>query len=215
MANNSHIFGFRPVRDMNSSPYNGLTQIYIFAAADGSTVFKGDVVQFDATNRSSGIADPYVPGVPAVKALVAPATTTAIRGVVAGFVPQPEYNMVATASLGTMYRIASTLRYGWIIDDYTCIFEAEESGNGYTSATSNAVNKNIDIVYTAGSTTTGVSGVAVDATTVVTNAVKPFQVLRYSQRIDNFNFVAADTNSRAHYDLKIQNSDLAMGLNGA
>ena len=215
MANNSHIFGFRPLRDMNSSPYNGLTQVYVFAAAETTLAFKGDLVQFDATNRSSGIVDPYVPGVPAIKAVVAPLTTTSFRGVIAGFVPQPEYNMLTTASLGTMFRQASTLRYGWVVDDYTVVFEAEETGNGFTSATANAVNKNIDIAYTAGSQLTGISAVVVDAATVVTNAVKPFQVLRYSQRVDNFNFVAADTNSRAHYELKIQNSDLAMGLNGA
>lgn len=215
MANNSHAFGFRPARDLNSAPYNGLVQVYLFAAAQASDAYKGDLVQFDATNRSSGISDPYVPGVPAVKPVLVPLTTTTFRGVVAGFVPQPEYNMVATASLGTMYRQASTLRYGWIIDDYTTVFEVEETGNGYTSTTVNAVNKNIDIVYVAGSTTTGVAGVTVDATTVSTSAVKPFQVLRYTQRIDNFGFVAADANSRAHYDVKVQNSDLAMGLNGA
>src|SRR6266849_9660011 len=100
MANSSHVFGFRPLRDMNSSPYNGLTQVYVFAAAESTLAFKGDVVVFDSTNRSSGISDPYVNGVPAVLARTSALTTTTFRGVIAGFVPQPEYNMVATASLG-------------------------------------------------------------------------------------------------------------------
>src|ERR1700693_2036584 len=151
MANNSHVFGLRPSRFMDSAPYNGGTQIYVFAAAQANDAYKGDLVFFDTVNRSSGITDPYVPGVPAVKPAVAALTTNAFRGVIAGFVPQPEYNMVATASLGTMYRQLSTLRYGWIIDDYGVIFEGEETGNSYTSATANAVNKNIDIAYTAGS----------------------------------------------------------------
>jgi hypothetical protein len=121
---------------------------------------------------------------------------------------QPEFSQVATASLGTMYRIASTLRYGMIIDDPYVVFEVEEVGNSYVTALNNAVNKVVDIVYAAGSTSTGIGQTQMDATTVSTSAVKPFRVLRYTQRIDNFNFVAADTNSRAKFDLMMNNSDL-------
>jgi hypothetical protein len=180
----------------------------MFAAAQANDAYIGDIVQIDATNRSSGVADVYVPGIPAVKPVVAALTTSSYRGVIAGFIVQPEFSMVATASLGTMYRILSTLRYAMIVDDPYVVFEVEEVGNSYTTALNNAVNKVVDITYTAGSQTTGVGQTQMDATTVSTVAVKPFRVLRYTQRIDNFNFVAADANSRAKFDLLMNNSDL-------
>jgi hypothetical protein len=208
MANTSHIFGFRPKQFTDSSAYNGQSVLYFHSSGQANNTYKGDLVAFDATNRGSGLADAYKPLIPAVLPVVAARTTSTFRGVAVGFVPQPEYNMTATASLGTTYLPASANGYMWVVDDCAVVFEAEESGNSYVSDTSNAINKNIDISYTAGSQTTGVSGVVLDATTAVTNAVKPFRVLRYSDRVDNFGFTASDTNSRAHLDVMIMNSDL-------
>lgn len=208
MANISHVFGFRPARYLDSAPYNGQTQLYGFSAAQANDAYKGDLVRFDTTNRTLSLADLYYPALPVVLPVVAALTTTSFRGVIAGFIPQPEFSMSATASLGTMYRQASTLRYAFIVEDIAVIFEAEESGNGYTSAAVNSINKVGDIAYTAGSQLTGISKVVLDATTVSVAAVKPFRYLRYTAKVDNFNFVAADANSRAHYDVMINNSDL-------
>jgi hypothetical protein len=200
---------------MDSSAYNGQSNLYAFSASQANDAYKGDLVKFDNTNRSTGLADVYSPLIPALIPLVAAQTTGVFRGVIVGFVPQPEYSQSATASLGTMYRAASTAMYAWVVDDWAVIFEAEETGNTYVSDTNNAVNKNIDIAYTAGSKITGISGIVVDAATLSTAAVKPFRVLRYSQKVDNFSFVAADTNSRAHLDVMILNSDFAQGVNNA
>lgn len=208
MANTSRPFGFRPTRYPNGSPYNGAHNIYAFSASQANNAYVGDLVQIDTANRSTGVSDVYVPGVPLVKPVVAALTTNAYRGVIVGFVPQPEFSMSATASLGTMYRPASTTGYVMVVDDMDVSMEAEETGNTYTSASNNAINKVIDIAYTAGSQLTGISAVVVDAATVSVAAVKPFRVLRYTQRVDNFNFTASDTNSRAHLDLMINNSDL-------
>lgn len=215
MANNSHVFGVRPSRLLDSGAWNGQSNIYYHSASETHATYKGDVVGVDTTNRAAPLADPYVPLVPAALPKVAALTTGTFRGVCVGFVPQPEYNMTATASLGTMYIAASTAGYMWVVDDFRVVFEAEETGNSYVSDSNNAVNKGIDIAYTAGSTTTGISKVVVDAATLSTAAVKPFRVLRYTQKPDNFSFVAGDTNSRAHLDLMIANSDLAQGVVGA
>ena len=206
-------WGFKPTRMSNGEKYNGQTQIYGFAAAQSSAAYTGDPVFFDATNRATAITlEPY-PGIPYVYAATSTMTTNVFRGVISGFLPAPEYNMSPTASLGLMYRVASTLRYGLIVDDYNTIFEAQEAGNAYVSSTDNAVNKTSDITYAAGNSVTGISGSYLN--TPAASGVKPFRILRYTQRPDNFGFVAADNPSYAHFDVMIANSDLAQAQVGA
>lgn len=214
MANSSHIFGVRPMRYIDGTPWNGATEMYGFSASDSSVAYKGDLVTIDTTNRATLITDPLVPLVPVLSAVTSALTTTAFRGVIAGFLPQPEFSMSPTASLGTMYRLASTARYAMVVQDTTVVFEAEESGNSYVSATSNAVNKCMDITYAAGSNLTGISGVTLSGS-ATTSGAKPWRILRYTQRPDNFGFTASDTNSYAHFDILLANSDLAQANVGA
>lgn len=215
MANVSRPWGFRPSRYLTGSKWNAVTETYAFSAAQANDAYVGDVVRFDATNRSSAVVDNFVQLAPFVLPVVAAMTTVAYRGVVVGFYPEPEFNMAPTASLGTMYRKLSTFRYAAIMEDPDTILEAEETGNSYVSTSNNGINKTADIVYAAGSQVTGISGVTIDATTFQTAAVRPFRALRYTQRLDNFNFVAGDANSRAHWDLLIANTDLANANFGA
>lgn len=215
MANSSKIWGFRPVRYLSGAPFNGQVSLYGFSASQANVAFIGDIVQMDTTNRSLALTDAYYPGLPCVQPVVAALTTNAIRGVIAGFVPEPEYSQSATASLGTRHRLASTQRYVWVVEDPMVVFEAEETGNSYTSAANNAINKTADISYTAGSTITGISAVVL--TTYQTAAVRPWRCVRFTERVDNFNFIAGETNTRAHHDVIMNNSDLfaTKGANGA
>lgn len=207
MANVARPMGLRPVRYIASNEYNAQGEVYAFSTAQANDAYKGDLVRIDTTNRTASLSDPYMPAVPFVLPVVAALTTTTYRGVIVGFVPQPEFSQTATASLGTMFRQASTARYALIAEDVDTIFEVEESGNSYVTAANNGTNKVADLVYTAGSQVTGVSGVRLDGTTVSTGAVKPFRILRYTQRVNNFNFTAADTNAFAHWDVMINNSE--------
>lgn len=213
MANISRPFGLRPQRYLNGSAWNGQTQIYAFAAAQANDAYKGDVVGIDATNRSTALGDNYMIGIPLVLPKVAGLTTTAYRGVIAGFLPQPEFSQSATATLGLQYRQASTARYVWVIDDVNVIFEAEENGSTYTTALNNGINKTWDLNYVAGNTVTGISKSQI--TGPQTAAVRPFRALRLTQRPDNFNFAAGDTSPFIHYDITIANSDLAQANVGA
>lgn len=215
MANVSRPWGFRPERYLDGSKWNAITQTYAFSAAQANDAYVGDMVQFDATNRSSAIVDSFVQLCPFVLPVVTAITTAVFRGVIIGFYPQPEFNMSATASLGTMFRAASTFRYVMVEEDPAVIFEAEEVGNSYVSTSNNGINKTATIAYTAGSQVTGISAVTIDATTFQTAAVRPWRFHRYTQRVDNFNFVAGDANSRAHLDVQIANSDLANANTGA
>ena len=214
MANTSHIFGFRPSRYLGASPYNGETELYAFSASDATAAFKGDVCQIDDTHRSTALADVYAPGIPFVKQSSGALTTTKFRGVIAGFEPQPQFSQSATASLGTMYRLASTARYAWVVDDYMTVFEVEESGtNSYTTAASNAINQLIEYAPGSGNTSTGVSGATVLGTTIATTNL-PFRVLRLTQKPDNWKSLATDTAPFWHWDVMMANCDLATVLVG-
>lgn len=206
MANVSRPWGLRPSRYFDGSAWNVQGQTYAFSASQANDAFVGDLVQFDSTNRTAALADPFLPALPFIQPVVAALTTNTFRGVIVGFYPEPEFNMTTTASLGLQYRKASTLRYGVVIDDVSVIFEAEETGNSYTSTSNNGIGKTVDISYTAGSTVTGISGVVLNG--FQTAAVRPLLAYRYTERVDNFNFTASDANSRAHFDVLIVNSDL-------
>jgi hypothetical protein len=130
MANANKPFGFRPVRYRNGSPWNGQTQLYAFAASRAGDAFKGDIVQFDATARSTTPSDVYAPGIPCILAPTAGITTNSFRGVITGFVPEPEFNQNMRASLGLMYRVASTARY----NDTTGVSQSRVSGTWQTAA---------------------------------------------------------------------------------
>lgn len=216
MANVDRPWGARPVAFVGGAKWNGEQTLYAFSASDSTgDAFVGDLVQFDSTNRTLALTDAYAPGCPLVKPVVAALTTTAFRGIIAGFVPEPEYNQTMTASLGLMYRKDDTKRYTWVIDNPNVVFDMQEDGNDYVSASDNPVNKLSDIAYTAGNTTTGISKVELDSSGITTGGVLPFRVLGFSRRVDNFDFTAASTNSFAHYMVTIANSDLANANTGA
>lgn len=212
-SNANRPFGLRPAGFIGGAKWTGETQLYAFSASQANNAFVGDLVTFDATNRSVAITDPNFPGTPMVAPVVAALTTTPFRGVIAGFIPEPEYSNSPTASLGLQYRVASTARLALIVDNPQVVFEAQETGQSYVTALNNGVNKTGDISYTAGNTLTGVSGVQLAAPQTV--AVRPLRWLRYTNRPDNFGFVAADNPSYAHFDVVIANSDLANGNIGA
>lgn len=215
MANVSRPWGFRPERYFQGSIWNGMTTTYAFSASQANDAYVGDLVQADTANRSSAIVDNYVQLTPFVKPVVAALTTATTRGVIAGFLPQPEFVNTPTASLGTMFRAASTFRYVNIVEDFDVVYDVEETGNAYVSTSNNGINKTADIVYAAGSQVTGISAVTLDATTFQTAAVRPLRTLRYTQRVDNFNFTSGDANSRAHWDILLANPDLASANFGA
>ena len=204
--------GFSASRYLDGSPYNGANEAYAFSASQANNAYINDAVQIDTTNRSTALTLNYLPGILFIQPVVAAVTTTPIRGFIAGFVPEPDFNMDPTASLGLKYRVASTARWAWVVQDYGVVFTGQEDGNSYTSASSNGLNKTTDIAYTAGSSTTGVSGAQIDSSDVQTAAARPIRLLRYTQSPDNFGFVAADTLSYAKFDFLIANSDLAQAV---
>lgn len=217
MANLSRPRGFVPTRYFTSSPYMGNHSLYATSTGDATAMFVGDVVKVDTTNDTTALTDVYAPAIPFVAVTGATITTTKFRGVVTGFVPEPEFSMSGRASLGLYYRLASTARYVFVVDDPTVVFEAQESGtNSYVSATNNPVNKLLDITAGAGVTTTGISGYTLTGAAGGATTDKPWRVLRLTQKPDNFLSAASDTTPNWRWDVIMANCDLvASNLFGA
>lgn len=199
--------GAKPSRYLNGTDWNGQFQLYGTSTSNAVAMYKYDLVSFDSTNRSLALTDP-LPALPLVAAVASDITTAVQRGVCVGFLPEPEFNMTVSASLGLMYRVGSTKRYVQVVDDPFVIYTVQEEAQSYTSASNNAINKSAGTDYVAGSTTTGVSGMTLKSSDVQTAAARPFRILRYTGTVDNFLWVAADNPSYAKFDVLLANSDL-------
>jgi len=206
--------GFKPLRYLSGADWNGQSQTYAFSSSNSAACYKYDLVIFDSSNRTAPLTD-WMPALPFVASAAADVTTAAQRGVVVGFLPEPEFSMSGTASLGLMYRVGSTNRWANVVDDPSVIFEAEEEAGGYTSASNNFIGKAIGTDYVAGSTVTGVSKATIKSSDSQTAAVRPFKVLRFVPRPDNFGFAAADNPTYAKYEILPFNFDLNLAYAAA
>ena len=214
MANISRPQGFRPVRHLDGSPYNGQVTRYFASASDGAAIFNGDLVQLAAVSDTqgqtlmNGVAS-TVGGVPGVTVFV-PGTSTAAVGVAVGF-------MVNPLNLNNpQYRTASTAMYVLVSDAPDVVYEAQvdtTTGGGNTAGVIAAANftKNYAVVAGAGgSTVTGVSGMLVGASTAATTATLTLKMTGAEQRIDN-----DITTANAKVLVYINNHQLAAGTGTA
>jgi hypothetical protein len=178
MANVDRPNGLRPVKHFTGAPYNGQANRYSALATDSSVIMVGDIVQLDSTD--SGNATAY----PAVKRLAAGDSSSANAvGVVVGFTIDP------TALNTPQYRAASTARTLLVADSPDIVFEINEDADGGALANT-SLGLNAAVTTTAGSTTTGSSGMELDASTAATEATLPLKIVGFSDREDNERGVA-------------------------
>lgn len=175
MASVSRINGLRPVKHMNGSPYNGQANLYFIPSSDGTAVAVGDLVKL-AGNARSPVGVPTVTRAGATDAAVGVVTAIIFSGVgdIANVPPVTNLDV-------PVYRVASTDRYVLVADDPFVVFEAQCTG---TLATADiGLNASPDV--TAGSTTTGSSGMSIDLATKATTATLPLKLVGFPQRPDN------------------------------
>lgn len=165
MANVDRTNGFKPVRHLNGSPYNGAYTEYAVLAADGTALYVGDPVKLSGTADADGVAS-----------VARAAATNPVVGVVVGFGIDP-------TNLNTpQYRAASTLRKVYVADARDLVFEVQ--ADDVIAIT--AVGQNADLVSTTGGdTATGASGMELDASTKATTATLVFKILGFPRRPDN------------------------------
>lgn len=181
MASVSRINGFRPVKTITGAPYNGQSEVVFAPAADGSVIMVGDAVELLGDARAAT-------GVPTVKRLAA--ATNVPYGIVVGILFSgvgDAGNIPPVTDLNTpVYRRASTDRYLLVCTDPNVIYEVQYAGTSVAAATITAnVGQNGQFTTTAGSTTTGASGMQLDSTGLATTATLPLKIVGFPNRPDN------------------------------
>ena len=205
MSSVSRINGFRPVKHTNGSPWNGQANIYFADSGNSDVIMIGDAVKLAGNGRSPT-------GAPTVARCGA---TDPAVGIVVGILYTgvgDVQNVPPVTSLDTpVYRVASTNRYLLVCDDPSVIYETQYAGTSVAAATITAnVGLNGQFVTTAGSTTTGTSGMQLDSSGLATTATLPLKIVGFPSRPDN---VPGDT--YFSYWVKLNGAQLGDGTGTA
>jgi hypothetical protein len=180
MSSVNRLSGFRPVKTLTGAPYNGQGEVAFIPASDSSVVMVGDAVKLLGDARTAT-------GVPTVTRVSA--STDIALGVVVGILFSGVgdiQNVPPVTDLNTpVYRRASTDRYVLVCTDPNVIYEAQYLTQSVAAATITAnVGLNGSWDVTAGSTTSGASGMSIAALSATT-ATLPLKVVGFPNRPDN------------------------------
>jgi hypothetical protein len=205
MSSVSRINGFKPVKHINGSPWNGQTNLYFAASGNADTIMVGDAVKLAGDARAPS-------GAPTVARCGA---TDVPVGVVVGILftgVGDVANVPPVTSIDTpVYRVASTNRYLLVCDDPTVVYEVQYAGTSVAAATITAnVGLNGQFTTTAGSTSSGASGMQLDSAGLATTATLPLKIVGFPNRPDN---VAGDT--YFSYHVKLNGATMGDGTGSA
>lgn len=176
MANVSRVNGFRPVKHLDGSPWNGQVNRYFASASDATAIFNGDLVKLAAVSDTPGQAllggfNSTVGGTQGVTKFVAGTDTVAV-GVAVGFMINP-LNLNSP-----QYRTVSTAMYVLVTDAPDTVYEVQSSNAVVTD-----FNTNAQVADAGGNTTTGFSGETVNA--FATTNTLPIKLVGAVQKVDN------------------------------
>jgi hypothetical protein len=168
--------GFRPVKHLNGSLWNGQVNRYMISASDAQATNVGDFVQL---SDNAALVDTAGFGVyPAVER-IGSGSAVPIVGVIVGF--EVDYSNLNAP----MYRAASTRRVALVADAPDTLFAGPQDGTGGVVAAA-SVGLNVEInLGTAGTTGAYASGMSVDSSTVATTATLPLQIMGVTAAPDN------------------------------
>lgn len=191
MANVSRPSGLRAVKKVTGGGLQGQVERFYIPSTDATAVYVGDIVKL------AGSAD--VNGVATVARFAA--NTDLPIGVVVGFEVDP-----TNLNAPSQYRAASTARYALVSVSPDVVYEVQATGTTVVAD----VGLNAGVTFTAGSSSTGISGMELDATTKATTATLPLKILGWVQRPDVD--IADGTSMKVHVLLNTAN--LAGGTAG-
>ena len=205
MSSVSRLNGFRPVKTVLGAPYNGQAELAFVPSSDSTVIMVGDAVKLLGDARSPT-------GAPTVTR-VSGATDIAF-GIVVGILFSgvgDTQNVPPVTDLNTpVYRRASTDRYLLVCTDPNVVYEAQYLTTSVAAATITAnVGLNGSWDVTAGSTTSGSSGMSIAALSATT-ATLPLKVVGFPNRPDN---VPGDT--YFSYYVKLNNVQYGTGTGQA
>lgn len=157
--------GFYPVSDLFGNPWNGqVHKVY----STGDNLFKGDLVKWasDPVSIDDGVY---------LEVDRCTATTELIVGVVVGWEADPN-------GLSNLYHPASSTYAVYVAYTDGLILEAQDDA---ATMVATDVGLNADATFTAGSTTTGASGMEISGSSAATTAGLQFKILGKSPKSDN------------------------------
>lgn len=172
----SVLAGFRPVKHLNGSAWNGQVNRYMISASDAQATNVGDLVQL--SDNDALVDDDGFGVYPAVER-IGSGTAVPIVGVIVGF--EPDYSNLNSPN----YRAASTRRVVLVADAPDTILAAKQDAvGGVVAAASVGLNVAINL-GTAGTSGAYASGMSVDSSTVATTATLPLQIVGVTASPDN------------------------------
>ena len=186
MTNVSRVNGFRPVKHLNGSPYNGQANIYEIPAGEAIPVYVGDLVKLSDSAATAGY--PAVESVSTATTAVTGNAAVAVVGAVVGIfnTKQDVDGKLTTGSISLdvpIYRPASTKQFVLVADAPDLIFEAEAAAS--VALTDVGMNADISSAAQVAAGGSGTSGQGVSTTAPDTTATRPLQIVGISKRIDN------------------------------
>jgi len=187
MANQNGNYGFRPIQ-VQGAAYNGQGQSeYKIANGETQAIFQGDPVVLTAT----GVVD------------LGNAAGAELIGIFNGCEYTDPTTSKPTWSNYYPGGIAADDIKAYVIDDPNVVFEVKCN----TSAAGQAqVGSNANIAtYSNGSTISGISNVALDATSFTTNSGANFRVVGLSTDVDNSDYSAANAAIKVKINLHALN----------
>ena len=186
MANVSRVNGFRPVKHLNGSPYNGQMNIYEVPAGEAIPVYVGDLVKLSDAAATAGY--PAVESVSTATTAVTGNAAVAVVGAVVGIV-NSKLDIDGKMTTGSVsldipiYRAASTKQFVLVADAPDLIFEAEAAAS--VALTDVGMNADISSAAQTAAGGTGTSGQGVSTTAPDPTATRPLQIVGISKRVDN------------------------------
>lgn len=187
MANVIRINGFKPVKHLNGSPYNGQANIYEVPAGEAIPVFIGDLVQLSTSApTASYMAVKSVATATTANNVAAAPVVGSVLGVFNSKLDVDGKMTTGSVSLDIpTYRPASTKQFVLVADSPDLIYEANSAG---VIAVAD-IGLNVDIASadetTSGALTTGSSPMAIATTAASASATRPLQVVGFSTKVDN------------------------------
>ena len=181
MANADTPFGLRPVRHLNGDVYNGAVNPYWVENATDNTLFIGDAVVVTGTANTAVVTVPgagsFPPSTLPKILRVTAGDGVRITGVIVAFSTDP-------TALENVHRLDSTERVALVCDNPDVMFEIQ--GDSAQTIAATDVGDNANLIFThGGSTTTGLSGMELDGSTITSDASNQLMIMRGVNREDN------------------------------
>ena len=182
MANKDAPFGLKPVGIVGSGDNTQGTTEYKIASGASGNIFSGDLVKM--TNAGT--------------ILVAGATDNPVLGVFRGCQYTDSNGDVIYSAYWPDGTVTSDA-VAFVVDDPDALFEIQSAATG--SVVQTVVGNNADIVYTSGSTKTGISAVEISGTTAATSA--QLRIVGFSGDPDNNTLGTGSASANVNMIVKI------------